>query len=154
MKRRWNLWLWAGFLVAVVAVVSYFVLFCRFPITRDVPWANFTLFVVAGWLLVVGLKRAFQQPELYRGKVSGVVLGTLSVVIFGLFLFEIFYAVRQLPASVGAPRVGQRAPDFTLPDKVGKPVTLAALLSSPSNSGAGSKERTSGAVLIFYRGAW
>ncbi len=154
MARRRNHFVWAGLLIVVVALLSYLPLFVRFPLTRDFPWVNLLLFVVGASFLGVGVRRAYRQPELYRGKVSSVVLGTLSVVIFGLFLFEIFYAVKQLPASGGAPRVGQKAPDFTLPDKDGKPVTLSALLSSPSNSGAGSREKTSAAVLIFYRGTW
>jgi peroxiredoxin len=48
-----------------------------------------------------------------------------------------------VPASTGAPRVGQNAPAFTLPDQNNKPVALADLLSG-SNA----------VVLIFYRGFW
>jgi len=50
--------------------------------------------------------------------------------------------VREVPASAGTPRLGQKAPDFTLSDQNGKPVALADLLSPH------------GAVLIFYRGHW
>jgi peroxiredoxin len=44
---------------------------------------------------------------------------------------------------MGAPRVGQKAPEFMLPDQNEKPVALADLLS---NSKA--------VALIFYRGFW
>ena len=60
-----------------------------------------------------------------------------------VFQLEIFYVLRQVPASVGAPRVGQKTPDFTLLDQNGKPVGLGDLLS-----------KSNGAVLIFYRGFW
>jgi peroxiredoxin len=59
---------------------------------------------------------------------------------------------RQLPSSTAAPHIGQKAPDFTLPDQNGKPVALADLLASPpegATSGAAN-----GALLIFYRGHW
>jgi len=56
---------------------------------------------------------------------------------------EAFYADLGLPDRFpNALRVGQMAPDFTLTDAVGKPVSLGAL-------------REQGPVIIsFYRGAW
>jgi peroxiredoxin len=58
--------------------------------------------------------------------------------------------MRQLLPSEGAPRVGQKAPDFTLPDQDGTPVTLSKLLGP----GAGGRDRVNGVALIFYRGFW
>jgi len=49
------------------------------------------------------------------------------------------------------PIVGQKAPDFTLQDTSGHPVTLAQLLSSPV---PGSAEPPKAVLLIFYRGYW
>jgi len=60
-----------------------------------------------------------------------------------LFSYKIFYELRQVPASAGAPRVGQRAPDFMLLDQNEQPVGLGDLLS-------GSRA----VALIFYRGFW
>lgn len=73
----------------------------------------------------------------------------LSLAVLGLFL-GLSAAVAQLPASPGAPKVGEKAPDFTLEDPQGKPVQLSSLLKSKSE-GAGS---SSWVVLIFYRGYW
>jgi peroxiredoxin len=56
--------------------------FARYPITRDFPWANLPLFAAAGILLVMGLVRAFGNPKAYRGKISGPILTTLSLLIF------------------------------------------------------------------------
>ena len=152
MKRRWNLLLWAGFLLVLAGLLSYIPLFALFPITRDFPWANLLLFIAGGVLLSAGLIRAFRQPELYRGRILGPILATLSVAGVSLFAFGIFYQARQLPSSMAASRVGQKAPDFSLPDQNGKLVTLAELLASPPVGTAGA--RAGGVLLMFYRGHW
>ncbi|HTR47194.1 MAG TPA: hypothetical protein VMM16_07425, partial [Verrucomicrobiae bacterium] len=77
----------------------------------------------------------------------------------GFFLTEIFYMARQIPASHGAPQVGQVAPDFTLPDSQNNAVTLSVLLNSPfapngSAAPSAAPGKTAGAILIFYRGYW
>ena len=152
MKRRWNFSLWTGFLLVVLGLVSYVTFFVRFPITRDFPWANLLLFLDGAVLLGKGLIRAFRQPEHYRGKILGSILTAVSLAGIGFFAYGLFYLVRQLPSSAAAPRLGQKAPDFTLPDQNGKPVTLAELLASPSAGTAGA--RANGVLLIFYRGYW
>jgi AhpC/TSA family len=142
VKRKWNWSLWVGFVCAIAGFLSYF-FFIQFPFTRDFPWVNFLLFGVGGIFLLAGLVRAFGKPQLYRGKVFGPILAVLSVLISGFFFYLIFYELRQVPASTGAPHVGQKAPEFTLPDQDDKPAALADLIS-------GSKA----VVLIFYRGFW
>jgi len=92
---------------------------------------------------VVGLFRAFGKAKVYRGRVFGPILVTLAILMFGLFSYVLFYELREVPPSTGAPRVGQRAPEFTLPDQYGKDVSLHDLVS-------GSKA----VALIFYRGFW
>ena len=154
MKRRWNLFVWTGFLVIVGAFLSYFLFFLRFEPTRNFPWANLLLFAAGGVLIGIGLKRAFQQPELYRGKVFGPVVGALSVGIFGFFLTTMFHYMKQLPASTGAPRVGSKAPDFTLQDQDGRLVTLTELLQPLPSRGGVNPGKSNGALLIFYRGWW
>ncbi len=149
-KRLWNWHLWAGFLLCLVAFAS-FPFFARFPITRDVPWANFLLFAVGGVLSFIGLKRAFGRPQQYRGKIAGPILGTLSLLAVGFFCFIVFYMTKQLPVSSGAPRVGQKAPEFVLPDTTNQPVSLTSLLSAPL---AGAQVPPKGVVLVFYRGYW
>jgi hypothetical protein len=142
MTRKWNWPIWAGFLVAVGGLVSY-EFFAQFPITRDFPWANLLLFGIGAVLLLAGLFRAFGRPQLYRGKIFGSIFTAITLFLFAFFSYEIFYVLRQVPLSAQAPRVGEKAPEFTLIDQNGKPVALADLLS-------GSKA----VVLIFYRGFW
>jgi len=143
MCRRRNWTLWVGFVTALLAAFSYVPFFVKFPATRDFPWANLVLFVAAGCLLAGGLYRAFAQPEKYRGKISGVILGALSLALFGLFCFGAFYAARNIPRAEAAPRVGQHAPEFTLAGLDGKPVTLSQL-----------PQANRFVLLIFYRGYW
>ena len=110
--------------------------------TRDFPWANLLLFGIGAILLLVGLFRAFGRPQLYRGKIFGSIFAAISFLLFAFFAYEIFYVLRQVPISAQAPRVGEKAPEFTLSDQNGKSVALVDLLSP------------NGAVLIFYRGHW
>ncbi len=141
MKRKWNWPIWIGFIVAVGGLFSY-EFFAQFPVTRDFPWATLVLFGVGAVLLIVGLFRAFGRPQLYRGKIFGSIFAVITALLFAFFAYEIFYVLRQVPLSAQAPRVGQRAPSFSLPDQNGKEVALNDLLSP------------NGAVLIFYRGHW
>ena len=143
MKRRSNAFVWTGFALTLVAFLSYYFYFLRFPSTRDFPWLNLLLFAAAGALLSVGLKRAYGDPELYRGKVGGAILGVLSLAVFVLFCVFNFVLAKNLPASNTAPRAGQPAPAFSLPDANGKPVSLSGML-------AGNRA----VVLVFYRGYW
>ncbi|HKV81316.1 MAG TPA: hypothetical protein VJP02_24425 [Candidatus Sulfotelmatobacter sp.] len=149
-QRRWNRPLWVGFLVCVVAFVSYPV-FARFPVTRDVPWVNFLLFGMGFGFLVLGLWRAFRQSEHYRGKAVGSILGTVCLLGISFFCFLIFYYTRQLPPSTGAPHVGHNAPEFVLSDTNNQQLSLASILSTPI---ASTKAPPKGVVLVFYRGYW
>jgi hypothetical protein len=143
MTRHWNFPIWAGFAIAVVALVSYVPFFALFPATRDVPWVNFLLFLAGAALLGWGLRRAFRDPENYRGKISGTILGGLMLLMAGFFCFSILYLGKQIPSSVTALTVGQQAPAFNLLNADGKQVALADLLKNHR-----------AALLIFYRGYW
>ncbi len=127
---------------ALAGFLSY-TFFAQFPVTRDFPWANLLLFAAGGIFLVLGLFRAFGKAQVYRGKVFGPILATLGILMFGFFSYVFFYQLRQVPPSTGAPRVGQKAPDFTLLDQDGKDVALGNLVS-----------RSKAVALIFYRGFW
>ena len=142
MKRSWNWSVWIGFFFALAGFLSY-TFFAQFPVTRDFPWANLLLFTISGILLVLGLFRAFGKPRVYRGKIFGPILATLGILMFAFFSYVFFYLLRQVPPSAGAPRVGQKAPNFTLPDQDGKDVALGDLVS-----------KSKAVALIFYRGFW
>ena len=151
MQRRFNWPLWAGFLLTLLAAFSYFAFFVQFPSTRDFPWANLLLFLLAAILLVIGVRHGFAcdraRPKL--SKVVTSIVTTLSALVFAFFIFAIFIAARWLPASTGAPHVGQKVPEFTLSDANGRQVSLNQLLSDPIDG-----KTPKGVLLVFYRGWW
>ena len=149
--KRLNWPLWVGFVLTLAAFLTYFFIFIWFPFTRDFPWANLVLFLIAGVLLFMGLRRGFasDRPHPRRSKIVSSIVASLGLVVFALFIFTIFVAGRWLPASKGAPQVGRRAPDFTLTDTSGKTVSLNELLTTPLNGKA-----PKGVLLVFYRGYW
>ena len=149
MIQRFNWQIWAGFLLSVIAFLSYPFIFVRFPVTRDFPWANLLLFGIAATLLLVGVRRAFAPDRRRISKIVSSILATLSVAILGFFIFAAFIMSRWLPASHGAPQIAQKAPDFSLADTNSRLVSLSELLSTPIRGTA-----PKGVLLIFYRGYW
>jgi len=148
MKRiNWPIWL--GFIISVFAFLSYPLIFVDWAMTRDFPWANIALFVVAAFLLFVGIRRAFAPDRRRLSKIVASLVTVLSVLVFGLFIFTAFIGSRWLPASTGAPQVSQKAPGFTLNDTNNKPISLTELLLQPINN-----KPAKGVLLIFYRGYW
>ncbi|HEV8589399.1 MAG TPA: hypothetical protein VGQ72_11030 [Pyrinomonadaceae bacterium] len=147
--KKFNWQIWAGFLLTLFAFLIYPFIFIDYPILRDFPWLNLLLFALALVLLFVGLRRAFKPGRRLISKILAPVLTTMSVLIIALFIFAAFIESRRLPASAGAPQMGQKAPEFSLSDSNNKPVALAELLSQPVN-----KQPPKGVLLIFYRGYW
>ena len=147
--KKFNWQIWVGFVLSIVAFLSYTFVFVNFPVTRDFPWANLLLFAIAIVLLFYGIRRSFAAGRSLLSKIVGSTLAVLGVLVFGVFIFAIFVLARQLPASTGAPKVGQKAPEFNLVDVSGKQVSLAELLSTPVNG-----KPAKGVLLIFYRGYW
>ena len=142
MKRRWPKSIWFGLALVFATPFLYLGLFIRYPITRDVPWPSLLMFAAGLGLILHGLLRAYRRSQQYRGKIVAPVVLTIGAAIAGFFCYVLLYQARQVPDSLGAPRVGQLAPDFTLPDQDGRPVSLAQLLGS------------NGVMLVFYRGWW
>jgi peroxiredoxin len=145
--RGLNWRLWSGFFLSPIAFLSYPFVFERWPVTRDFPWVNLLLFGLTALLLVTGLRRAFAPGRMRWLRItSGFIATTLSVAIFANFAMSVFVHARHLPASAHAPQVGERAPDFTLPDESGALISLAALLSPTPVSGAPASK---GVLLVF-----
>ena len=61
--RQINWPLWLGFLVTLIGGFSYIAVFVQFPITRDFPWVNFLLFLVAAVFLWMGIRRGFARDR-------------------------------------------------------------------------------------------
>jgi peptidoglycan/LPS O-acetylase OafA/YrhL len=143
VKRRRNILIWAGFAVILVAFISYIPFFALFAATRDFPWVNYLLFLIGGALIAVGVRRAFRDPERYRGKISGSILAVLSALLIALFVVTVTYFSKQIPSAEAALGVSRKAPPFVLVDTSGNEISSADLLRNHR-----------GLVLVFYRGYW
>ena len=149
--RRINWPLWVGFLLTLAAFMTYFSVFVWYPLTRDFPWANLLLFAIALLFVFIGLRRGFaaDRPRPTLSKIVSSIVGLLSLAVVAFFIFAFFIGGRALPASARAPQVGERAPEFSLPDTNDRQVSLSQLLSTPVNGLA-----PKGVLVIFYRGDW
>jgi hypothetical protein len=149
--KLWNWRLWAGFGLSIAALACYVVWVNE---TRAVFWPALLLFLVAAVLLFSGIKRRSREPELYRGKIAGYVITTLSILILGLFGFVAYEVSRVFPDAKNAPQIGQRAPEFSLVDANGQNFTLGQLLSTPITNSGGAVLPIKGVLVVFYRGYW
>jgi hypothetical protein len=147
-KRRRNGVIWLGLLLTVLGPLSNALEFIGFP-AAPLTWISLVLPIIGFVLVVIGLWRALRQPEIYRGKVAGSIIAVVSLLLL-VGSIKFFSVARQLPPeSAGAPQVGQRVPDFTLPDSDGHLVSLSQLISGSAGSAA-----PKAVLLVFYRGYW
>jgi len=141
--------LWWGIVITVLGALSNGLYFLYLPGQGAFPWINLVVPIAGLVIVITRVWRAFAQPERYSGKWLGTVFVIICLVLAGGSTFGFFHA-RDLPISARAPRVGQKAPTFTLVDSDGETVSLAQLLS-----GSGQRSDPPKAVLlIFYRGYW
>ncbi len=141
MPRRRNHAIWLGALITPVGMLSYFMYFYQFPSLRDFPWLNLSLVGLGLLLSFAGVRRAFGAASPYGGKIaasSGLVWSLLLALLFNSYVFFLSY---QLPEETGITRSLSAAPDFTLKNQRGEPVSL-------------SDYRGRKVVLTFYRGHW
>jgi hypothetical protein len=147
-ERRRNSALWLGLILAIVALLSQGLFFLKVPGQNALPWISLALATAAVILVLVGVKRAFFQPQLYRGKIAGSIITVISILLFAVTVFG-FVTARKIPGTAGVPQVGQKAPDFTLADTNGQNISLAQLLSTPVGNA-----HPKAVLLVFYRGYW
>jgi hypothetical protein len=121
-------------LVAIGSIAGY-VLLLRVALVRNHPEAYVVGCAIATALAVWAVVRARA-----RRWPAWLTLGFTGLLLLGTAWFNFVGA--RVPDTPTALRIGQRAPDFTLPDATGKPVTLADY--------RGVKP----VVLVFYRGYW
>jgi hypothetical protein len=178
-QRNWAPWI--ALLCAVAAMLSNAAFFLGLPGPKLIAWLGVALAIAALVCAVIGVMRAFRQPQVYGGKVSSSILGVVSLLICGLVAFAAIHS-RDLPSSAAAPQVGQKVPDFTLADTSGNKVSLGQLLGKADGevvAANGAKvdpklkavlESTSAndlpqvvplaatptraVLLVFYRGYW
>jgi hypothetical protein len=118
--------------VALGAAAAYFALL-RIPVVRNHPEGYVVAFAAATALAALALRRS-------RRWYAWLALG-LSALLLVAGAWTNF-VVARIPVTPTALRVGERPPDFTLPDASGRPVALADY--------RGRKP----VILVFYRGYW
>jgi hypothetical protein len=149
-RRNWPLWGGIVFLLATAGINVPQLYALDIP-QGILPWLGLAVPAAAVGCFVVGVRRAFAQPEIYRGKIAGSILSVIALLLFAGSVW-LFSHARDVPPSSSAPKVGQKAPDFTLTNTSGQPVTLNALLSMPIDSATGARPKA--VLLVFYRGYW
>lgn len=162
LERRSNRAPWLALLFALAVIGLNVAMVFGLPGQGMITWLTLLLGIAAALLGLLGIARAF-GPQRAGGKISSSILGVIALLICGLGIF-IWIHARELPASSGAPHVGQKAPDFTLSDSNGNKVSLAQLLAPAQSaapagnagtpSGAAANATQKSVLLIFYRGYW
>ena len=120
--------------VAIGAIAAY-VLLLGVAAVRNHPEGYVAAFAVATALAALAVLRA-------RGRrwPAWLALAFSGLLLIGGAWFN--FVAARVPDTPTALRVGERPPDFTLPDAAGRPVSLADY--------RGKKP----VVLVFYRGHW
>jgi len=156
VERRRNGAPWLAFAFTLVAIGLTAASFVA-PVgwTKTIIWLSLAAALATLIYAIRGISQAFGRPQIFGGKVSASIFGVLALLAAGILAF-VWFGARALPPSTGAPRVGQKIPDFTLTDINGNQVSLAGLLGHPDPSAAGgsSGQAPKAVLLIFYRGYW
>jgi cytochrome oxidase Cu insertion factor (SCO1/SenC/PrrC family) len=120
-------------LLVCIGTLAAYSMLLGVPAVRNHPEGYVAAFAIAATVagLAVALKRRWY---------AWLALA-LSLLLFGFGSYMNFVMARIPPEPVVL-RIGERPPDFTLPDASGRPVTLADY--------RGKKP----VVLVFYRGYW
>lgn len=106
-ERRRNSAVWLGLVLAIAALLSQGLFFLKVPGQNTLPWLSLALAAVAVVLVLVGVKRAFFEPKLYRGKVAGSIITVISVLFLTMTVF-VFVTARKLPGTAGVPGSGKK----------------------------------------------
>ncbi len=139
---------WWGLLFSVAALACNGAFFLNAPLQRIFPWLSLLLALIALGFLAMGLRSLIVHPRLYHRRILSIVVCVIALLPATLSVLA-FVGTRKLPSAAEAPQIGQRVPDFTLPDTSGQPVSLDQLLAASPNSPA-----PKAVLLIFYRGYW
>jgi AhpC/TSA family len=119
-------------LLCLGAIAGYFA-FLRVPAVRNHPELYLVAFALGTVIAAAATWRAARWPN-----VAALALSAILLVLGGYFNF----VLARVPQTPTVLKVGEPAPDFTLPDASGAPVSLASF-----------RDRAP-VVLVFYRGYW
>ena len=80
-QRRTNFALWLGLLITVLGPLTNFLYYTKVPATV-LPWLNLAIPAIGLLLVLIGVARAFREPQLYRGKILGSIITVLAALLF------------------------------------------------------------------------
>lgn len=145
--------LWLGLAIAFAAILCNLVVFLNPPAQNLIPWLSLALGIVALGFIAIGVKNlfTFAHSRTVGARVLGVFVALIALLFSAGAIFG-FMQARAVPSSADAPHVGQKAPDFSLPDANDQTVSLAQLFSPAPGDSAGAAPHA--VLLIFYRGYW
>ncbi len=152
-EQRRNRFLTPAWIVTLLAFLSNFLFFWQFAWGAILPWVNLALYAAALILCFLALRRAFGSLPVPRGRFSGSIVTVLACLTFALTIYG-FYDARSIPSAAGAPRVGQKAPEFTVADSRGVGVSLSSLLNEPLAGSPRPDGKPKAVLLVFFRGYW
>lgn len=138
-EHKANHALWGGPLVAVAGLVSYYALFARWPVTRDVPWVNLPLVWGGALFALLGAARALKRGGWRLG--VGALGALLALGCAALLTFYCFVLSYQMPAPGEGSVEGAQFPTLVLPAHDGTEVDLG--------EASGGK-----LILVVFRGTW
>lgn len=151
VKPAGNAPLWLGLAAALAAMLCNAVLFLNPPAQGLIPWVSLVLGIVGLVFIALGVKNLFTESRGIAGRVLGAFVALVSL-LFSAGSILLFVHARAVPASADAPQIGQKAPDFTLPDTNKQPVSLMQLFAPASGNAATAAPNA--VLLVFYRGYW
>ncbi len=131
---------WMGLLIVLIGAMSYFMVFAKFPVTRDVPWVNLPIVFLGVVLALIG-SSGWRSRKGMRNRVGAITCGVLSVAFAALFVAYIYIISSNIPKPTSASTELAQSSDFTLPNQVGKPVSLSDYTGRR-------------VVISFFRGYW
>jgi hypothetical protein len=136
---RTNHALWGGPLLAVAGLVSYFALFARWPVTRDVPWLNLPMVWGGALIALAGAVTAFKRGGWRIG--AGALGSLLALGCAALLTFYCFVLSAQMPDAGEGSAEGAQFPTLVLAAHDGTEVDLGEI--------SGGK-----LMVVVFRGAW
>ncbi|MBD88978.1 MAG: hypothetical protein CL940_01400 [Deltaproteobacteria bacterium] len=112
----------------------------RFAGFSENPWVLTTLMGICGVASVLGAwrRRHTAQVLLRRTLLFGAFLAVMGNLNYAHY---VYYYSHTVPDAELAPKIGERAPDFTVPDPSGGAWSLKAFEGTPF-------------LLVFYRAHW
>jgi hypothetical protein len=128
----------AGFLIAFLALVTYFTLVPRWPDLRDSGLINVLAGGVGFLLSVWGVVRSVRSR---RWRATSILIAALSAFLAASLPVYNYYLSYQLPDAERAIAINVSAPDFRLKDQEGRERSLSELVGKKI-------------VLVFFRGHW